>query len=314
MRENNISSVTEFHLLGFPVSNEVAQLLFFIISVVYILTISVNTIIFVIVINDKHLHKPMYVFIAGLSFLEIWYPSVTVPRLLWDLQTKQKSIPLSGCLTQFYFHLSCGATENFCLAVMAYDRFVAICNPLRYLTIMNPSACKKLLMGSWVCGSLVVVPPCLQISNLSFCGHNEIDHYYCDFAPLVKLSCSDISSVEKTVFISACFVILGCFIVILVSYAFIILTIMKFPLHSERQKAFSTCGTQLIVIFIFYGTTIFLFLRSNTGDFLHVNKILSVFPSIVVPFLNPIIYTLRNKEVKVSLKKTFRSIIISPKE
>ncbi|OCT67659.1 hypothetical protein XELAEV_18038960mg [Xenopus laevis] len=201
MKENNKSTVTEFYLLGFSVSDEAAQCLFLFILIVYILTISVNTFILIIVINDQHLHKPMYFFIAGLSFLEIWYPSVTVPRLLWDLKTRQKSISLPVCLTQFYFHLSCGAIENFCLAVMAYDRFVAICNPLRYLTIMNPNTCKKLLMGSWVCGSLVVVAPCLQISKLSFCNHNEIDHYYCDFAPLVKLSCSDISSVEKTVFI-----------------------------------------------------------------------------------------------------------------
>ncbi|XP_018422077.1 PREDICTED: olfactory receptor 5V1-like [Nanorana parkeri] len=214
----NETAVLEFTLLGFSVLGESRFFLFLLIFTIYIVTISANIFIIILVKTDMCLHKPMYFFIGELSFLEIWYPSVTVPRLLWALLTKKDSISFVGCMTQFYFHFSFGAIENFLLAIMAYDRYVAVCIPLRYLLIMNPDVCVKLLLGSWVFGFNVIIIFSLQVFNLPFCFQNKIDHYYCDFAPLVKLSCSETSDVEKLFFATACFVILGCFLVIIVSY------------------------------------------------------------------------------------------------
>ncbi|XP_053330027.1 olfactory receptor 6F1-like [Spea bombifrons] len=277
------------------------------VSIVYVVTIMANVFIIVIVTKEQCLHKAMYIFIGGLSFLEIWYPSVTVPRLLWALLTKCESISLAGCMTQFYFHFTFGATENFLLVVMAYDRYVAICNPLQYVVIMSPKTCYKLLLGSWVLGFLMVIVPCSQISNLPFCGRN-IDHYYCDFAPLLKLSCSDTSNIKKLVFVTACFVILGCLLLIIASYVCIIRTAIHFPSSFGKSKAFSTCASHLIVVSLFYGTTIFMFLRPNSEDFLHLNKVISIVPSVITPLLNPVIYTLRNQEVKVAVIKTLQKI------
>ncbi|XP_073498487.1 olfactory receptor 6F1-like [Phyllobates terribilis] len=310
MRCYNQTTVSEFLLVGFSMLNDAGSYIFILICIIYILSVTANTFIIIIVKSEPRLHKPMYFFIGGLSFLEIWYPSVTVPRLLWALLTKEESISPSGCLTQFFFHFSFGATENFLLTVMAIDRFVAICNPLRYLLIMNQSTCTTLLLGSWICGFIVVVVPCLQISKLSFSLENEIDHYYCDFAPLIKLSCTETSHIQKMVFVSSCFVILGCFLAIIVSYTCIIQATMNFPTSFGRQKTFSTCASHLIVVIIFYATTIFMFVRPTTGDLIHLNKIISVIPSIVTPLLNPIIYTLRNNEVKEAIKKNFQNLTI----
>ncbi|XP_056397346.1 olfactory receptor 6B1-like [Hyla sarda] len=281
--------------------------LYGIILTVYIVTITANVFIIVIVKIEPCLHKPMYFFISGLSFLEIWYPSVTVPRLLWALLMKNKSISTAGCIIQFYFHFSFGVAENFLLAVMAVDRYIAICKPLRYTLIMNPDTCIKLLLASWFLGFISVLVPCIQVSNLSFCSKNEIDHYYCDFAPLVELSCSDTSGVQMVFFIFACFIIFGCFLIISLSYVCIIqTTVISF---ARQRKAFSTCASHLIVVTLFYGTTIFMFIRPTSGHLIHLNKIISVIPSIVTPLLNPIIYTLRNEKVKEAVKKVVQKFL-----
>lgn len=310
----NQSTVSEFLLVGFSALNAAGSYIFVLICIIYILSITVNILIIVIIKSEQRLHKPMYFFIRGLSFLEIWYPSVTVPRLLWAVLTKKESISVAGCLTQFFFHFSFGATENFLLTIMAFDRFVAICNPLHYLLIMDPSTCTSLQLGSWVGGFIVVIIPCLQISKLSFCAGNRIDHYYCDFAPLIRLSCIDTLHIQKMVFASSCFVILGCFLAIIVSYTCIIRETMNFPTSFGRRKTFSTCASHLIVVILFYATTIFMFVRPTTGDFLHLNKIISVIPSIVTPLLNPIIYTLRNNEVKEAVKKNVQVLKIKTRK
>ncbi|KAM5145623.1 olfactory receptor 6F1-like [Mantella aurantiaca] len=305
---SNRTKVSEFFLVGFSLLKEAKLYLFVAIFIVYITSITANVFVIVIIRNERSLHKPMYFLIGALSFLEIWYPSVTVPRLLWALLTEEKSISPSGCFTQFFFHFSFGATENFLLTVMALDRYVAICNPLHYLIIMSPNTCILLLSGSWLCGFMVVAVPCLEITKLSFCGSNIINHYYCDFAPLIKLSCSETSHVEKKVFVSSCFVILGCFLVIIMSYMCIIKTTLNFSVSFWRSRTFSTCASHLIVVAVFYATTIFMFVRPTTGDFLYLNKIISVVPSIITPLLNPIIYTLRNKEVKEAMCKTAKKL------
>ncbi|XP_069800146.1 olfactory receptor 6B1-like [Dendropsophus ebraccatus] len=303
-RPRNETVVTEFLLLGFSLLKETGFCLFIIISIIYLVTVTANMFIVIIVRTERSLHKPMYFFIGGLSFLEIWYPSVTVPRLIWSLKTREQSISPAGCMVQFYFHFSLGATEMFLLTVMAYDRYVAICNPLRYLYVMSTRVCTILITGSWVIGFASILAPCLQISSLSFCGENQIDHYYCDLGPLLKLSCSDTSSVEKLFFCLTLFIIIGCFILIILSYICIIRTTMMLPTAQGRRKAFSTFASHLIVVLLFYGPIIFMFVRPSTGGLLHLNKMVSIVPSIVTPLLNPVIYTLRNQEVIAAMKKT----------
>ncbi|KAM4663400.1 olfactory receptor 6N2-like [Discoglossus pictus] len=306
VRWNNQS---DFLLLGFSFVNGMEMLPFIIILTVYILTITANLFIIIIVRIEPSLHKPMYYFIGAFSFLEICYTAVTVPRLLRSLITKQKTISSAGCLAQFYFHFSLGSVENFSLSIMAYDRYVAICNPLRYSIIMSTKTCNMFLLGSWTGGFLAMTVPCLQLSSLQFCGHNEIDHYYCDFVPLFQISCSETSQIEKLFFVIAYFIIMGCFLLIMVSYVSIIRTTMKISTLSGRHKAFSTCASHLTVVLLFYGSIIFMFLLPKASHSFNLNKIISIFPSIVIPLLNPIIYTLRNHEVKEAVKKTMQKMM-----
>ncbi|XP_063791746.1 olfactory receptor 6C76-like [Pseudophryne corroboree] len=217
---------------------------------------------------------------------------------------------MAGCMAQFYFHFSLGTTESFLLTAMSYDRYVAICNPLHYLISMSNTTCTKLLVGSWAGGFIVIVVLCLQISSLSFCDGNELDHYYCDFAALIRLSCTETSSIEMLFFVASCFVILGCFLLIVISYSYIIRTTMMFPTSSGRRKAFSTCASHLIVVCLFYVTNIIMFVRPTTGDFFHLNKTVSIIPSVVTPLLNPVIYTLRNQEVKEAVKKALQKVAL----
>ncbi|KAG8553255.1 hypothetical protein GDO81_003339 [Engystomops pustulosus] len=289
MKLTNKTTVTEFLLLGFSLSEETEFSLYVFISFIYVVTITANMFIVIIIKSDRHLHKPMYFFIGGLSFLEIWYTSVTIPRLLWSLKTRQKFISPGGCMAQFYFHFSLGATEIFLLTAMAYDRYVAICLPLRYLMIMSPKVCAVLITGSWLGGFSAILVPCLQISSLSFCDGYQIDHYYCDLGPLLSLSCSEKSS---------------CFLLVILSYTCIIRTTMTIPTAHGKRKAFSTFASHLVVVLLFYGPIIFMFVRPRTGGLMHVNKKVSLIPSVVTPLLNPIIYTLRNQEVIRAMKKT----------
>ncbi|KAG8588862.1 hypothetical protein GDO81_006126 [Engystomops pustulosus] len=266
MKLTNKTTVTEFLLLGFSLSEDTEFCLYVFISFIYVVTITAN--MFIVIIIKK-----------------IWYTSVTIPRFLWSLKTKEKFISPGGCMAQFYFHFSLGATEIFLLTAMAYDRYVAICHPLRYLMIMSPKVCAVLITGSWLGGFSATLAPCLQISSLSFCDGNQIDHYYCD---------------------------LGCFLLVILSYTCIIRTTMTIPTAHGKRKAFSTFASHLIVVLLFYGPIIFMFVRPRTGGLMHVNKKVSLIPSVVTPLLNPIIYTLRNQEFCALLPKDasgFRQII-----
>ncbi|KAM5145622.1 olfactory receptor 6B1-like [Mantella aurantiaca] len=309
VKHSNETVITEFLLVGFSILKKTRLGLFIIIFITYVVTMTANVFIIIIVKTERRLHKPMYFFIGGLSFLEIWYPSVTVPRLLWSLKTTKEAISRAGCITQFYFHFSLGATEIFLLTVMAYDRYVAICNPLRYLAIISPKVCTTLILGTWAVGFISMIPPCVQIVNLSFCKEIQIDHYYCDLAPILHLSCSETSSIEKLFFCLSLFIILGCFFLIIISYICIIRTTLMFPTATGRRKMFSTFASHLIVVLLFYGPIIFMFVRPSTGGLMHINKIVSIIPSVVTPLLNPIIYTLRNQEVKNAMKKTVQKCI-----
>ncbi|XP_030042509.1 olfactory receptor 6N1-like [Microcaecilia unicolor] len=304
MDAGNWTRVEEFIFLGFSLSREQKILMFMFVLAAYILTLTGDLIIIVLVRVDVGLHTPMYYFISNLCFLGIGYTSTTLPKMLTDLLADTKSICVLCCFIQFYFFFVFGATEHLLLTVMAADRYMAICNPLRYPAVMSLDVCSRLASGCWVACSLALMVPTVGLSQLSFCGPNRINHFFCDFAPLLKLACSDTAATEIVFRIISWSVIISCVVFIAVSYIFIIFTILKIPSTTGRKKAFSTCAAHFVVVFIYFGTVIFIYLRTDTNDSYYVDKVVSVFYSVVTPLLNPIIYSLRNKEVKEALKRS----------
>ncbi|NWX40870.1 OR6B1 protein, partial [Steatornis caripensis] len=303
MIQENDTYIHEFILLGFPTIIEIQAILFVIFLIVYLLTVLQNIVIITLIRRNHQLHKPMYFFLGHLSFLEAWYISVTVPKLLVNFLVKNKSISFTGCMAQLYFFVALACTECVLLAVMAYDRYVAICNPLRYPVIMEHKVCMQLAMGSWLVGFLTSVLKVIFISQLSFCGPNVINHFYCDIHPLLNLSCTERLVAETVDFVFALLILLIPLSVIIMSYMCIISTILCLPMAQSRKKAFSTCVSHLAVVIIFFSTTLFMYARPRSIRSLDLNKLVSVIYAIVTPMLNPFIYCLRNQEVKDTLWK-----------
>ncbi|XP_062992702.1 olfactory receptor 11L1-like [Elgaria multicarinata webbii] len=299
----NHSTTSEFRLLGFQSLPEWQTLLFIMFLLIYILTITGNVVIIAVVKLEPCLHSPMYSFLQNLSFLEIWYTTTIVPKMLSSLLIDSKTISFNGCMTQLYFFVFFGATECFLLSVMAYDRYLAICDPLHYAVAMNTLFCTRLSVGSWVIGVFTGFLPSLMISRLSFCRSNQVNHFFCDIPPLLKISCSDTSVTEMCIFVLSILVLFTCFLLTLISYAFIILTILKIPSASGRKKSFSTCGSHLAVVVIYYGTMISMYVRPSANVSSELNKVVSIFYTVVTPLLNPVIYSLRNKDFKEALQK-----------
>ncbi|KAM3821100.1 olfactory receptor 6B1-like [Vipera latastei] len=307
MEVNNQTRVQMFILLGFPSVLELQRLLFVVFLCIYILTLVENSMIIILIRTNSHLQKPMYLFLSHLSFLETWYISVTVPKLLINFLATDKSISYAGCLAQLYFFISLGSTECALLAVMAYDRYVAICHPLRYPVIMTSQFCLQLAVGSWFTGFLISMLKVFFISHLIFCGPNVINHFFCDISPLLNLSCTDRTVAEMVDFVFALLILLIPLSVTMGSYAFIIGTILNIPTSQGKRKAFSTCTSHLTVVTIFYSATLFMYARPRRILSFNINKLVSVVYTIVTPMLNPCIYCLRNQDVKEALKKTFCS-------
>ncbi|XP_007955896.1 olfactory receptor 6F1 [Orycteropus afer afer] len=306
MGTDNRTVSQEFLLLGFPGSQALQLSLFMLFLVMYILTVGGNFTILMLVSTSHQLHTPMYFFLSNLSFLEIWYTTAAVPKALAILLGRSQTISFTGCLLQMYLVFSLGCTEYFLLAAMAYDRYLAICYPLHYGTIMSSLLSVQLALGSWVCGFLAISVPTALISGLSFCGPHAINHFFCDIAPWIALSCTSTHAVELVSFVIAFVVILSSCLITLVSYIFIINTILSIPSASGRSKAFSTCSSHLTVVLIWYGSTIFLHVRTSIKDALDLTKAVHVLNTVVTPVLNPFIYTLRNKEVKETLLKKWK--------
>ncbi|XP_075720196.1 olfactory receptor 6M1-like [Rhinoderma darwinii] len=302
----NQSSVTQFFLVGFTISVELQFFLFVIFFAIYLLTVTANIAIISLVHVDNRLHTPMYFFLSQLSFLEIWYTSSIAPKLLTNL-AGWKNISFSGCLSQIYFYFSLGSTEFFLLGVMAIDRYLAICNPLRYQSIMNGQVCVQATVACWSFAFLSVFFLVLLISRLTFCQPAIINHFFCDIPPLLQLSCQDTFLEEIVVFFFACSIILTSLVFTIVSYVFILSTIFKIPSTKGRKKAFSTCASHFTVVTILYGTVIFIYVRPSVYYPMNVNKVMGVFNTVVTPLLNPLIYCLRNKEVKEALRKVLNT-------
>uniref|UniRef100_A0A8C8S859 Olfactory receptor n=1 Tax=Pelusios castaneus TaxID=367368 RepID=A0A8C8S859_9SAUR len=290
-------TMTKFILLGFGSLPDIHILLFLLFLVIYIATVAANTLIVVLVFIDQHLHTPMYIFLGNLSSLETCYASTILPWVLVSLLTGHRTISLCGCITQLYFSGSLACTECYLLAAMSYDRYLAICKPLRYSTLMNTRFCLQLAAGSWLNGFLAITIFVFFVSQLIFCGPNEIDHFYCESTPLIKLSCSDTHLVILLDFVLACSFTLPPFLLTLTSYVRIITTIVKIPSSTGRQKAFSTCSSHLIVVTLFYGTIIIVYL----DPLRNLNKMFSLCYTVLTPLVNPLIYSLRNREVKGAL-------------
>ncbi|XP_066461033.1 olfactory receptor 6N1-like [Eleutherodactylus coqui] len=306
----NSSDVTDFTLLGFHTSTDLKRLMFILILKSYLITLMANILIITVVQTNSQLQVPMYHFLSHFSVLEIGYTTVVIPKMLVGLLADHVTISRYGCLTQFYFVFFSGTVENVLLAVMGYDRYLAICNPLHYSSIMTQSLCCQMAFAAWICGCFIPVMPTIGLAKLDFCGDKRIDHFFCDFGPLVKLSSSDTSVVIWIFFGQSCVLIPTCCLLIIISYTFIISTILNIPSTSGCQKAFSTCASHFTVVSIFYATIIFMYVRPSAANTFRGDKMISVFYSVVTPLLNPIIYSLRNASIKEAMQTMTKKLLI----
>ncbi|XP_010600717.2 olfactory receptor 11G2-like [Loxodonta africana] len=300
---NNSKNITGFILMGFPCPREGQILLFVLFSVVYLMTIVGNSSIICAVRWDQRLHTPMYILLANFSFLEICYVTSTVPNMLANFLSETKVISFSGCFLQFYFFFSLGSTESFFLAVMAFDRYLAICQPLHYPTIMTGCLCTNLVVNCWIFGFLWFLFPIIIISQMAFCGSRIIDHFLCDPGPLLALTCKRAPVMELVFSTLSPLPLIILLLFIMGSYTLVLRAVLRVPSAAGKRKAFSTCGSHLAVVSLFYGSVLVMYgsLSSQKED--GMQKIVTLFYSVMTPLLNPVIYSLRNKDMKRALQK-----------
>ncbi|XP_004695461.1 PREDICTED: olfactory receptor 5V1-like [Condylura cristata] len=304
MAAANHSSVTQFVLIGLSDLPEVRYSLFVVFAVIYQVTLLGNGAILLAIGAEKRLHTPMYYFLANLSLLDIFCPSATVPKMLDNLLTEQDTISFVGCALQLYFLVALAGTEVFLLAVMAYDRYVAICLPLRYPLIVTRARCALLTAGTWVAGFLNSSLHTASTFRLSFCGPNRVNQYYCDIPPVVALACSSTYVAEMQVVVVGGILGVGAYLVTFVSYIYIISTILRIRSAEGKRKAFSTCASHLLVVCLFYGTAIFTYVRPSSSHHSPArDRLISMLYGVITPMLNPVIYSLRNAEVKGALRR-----------
>ncbi|KAM7040634.1 olfactory receptor 1E5-like [Molossus nigricans] len=305
MEGRNQTTVTEFLLLGLLIQSEQKNLSYALFLAMYVTTVLGNLLIIMLILLDSHLHTPMYLFLSNLSFSDLCFSSVTIPKLLQNMQSQVPSIPYSDCLAQMYFFLFFGDLESFLLVAMAYDRYVAICFPLHYTTIMSPRLCLSLVALSWVLTTLPALFHTLLMARLCFCADNVIPHFFCDLSALLRLSCSDTQVNEWVIFITGGLILVIPFLLIIMSYARIVLSILKVPSVRGIRKAFSTCGSHLSVVSLFYGTIIALYLCPSADNSTVKEMVMAVMYTVVTPMLNPFIYSLRNRDMKRALGRVF---------
>ncbi|KAM5171557.1 olfactory receptor 11L1-like [Mantella aurantiaca] len=305
MEPKNLTSITKIHILGFQSPHRLRFLIFFLFLIIYCATICANLLIIILVSYSKSLHSPMYFFLTQLSVSEILLSTDILPNMLHDVLVKDTQISLSGCITQFYFFGVSDGTECLLLAAMCYDRYLAICKPLHYNSAMNIRFCWIIIIICWTSIVLMIMSYTLMISQLKFCGLDIIDHFFCDLDPILQLSCSDITNVQLgSTVLNAFFAVIP-FCIIIVSYVYIIITIFKISSISGRQKVFSTCSSHLTVVCMFYGTLFSVYLVPSKGQSWNISKFLSLLYTVGTPLMNPIIYSLRNKD----LRKAFDLLI-----
>ncbi|XP_025049663.1 olfactory receptor 6B1-like [Alligator sinensis] len=313
IERGNQTIITEFIFLGFGNLPLLRILLFLPFLLIYIVTMARNLLIIVLVVADHYLHTPMYFFLGNLSCLETCYSSTILPKMLSGL-LNNKTISFFGCFLQFYTFGYLACTECVLLSVMSYDRYLAVCDPLHYATAMNSRVCAKLASGSWITGFPALTITVSLMSTLSFCGPNKIDHFFCDLTPLLQLSCTDTHMVHLAMFAFSSLAAFTPFLLTVASYACIIATILRIPSTTGRQKASSTCSSHLIVVAVFFGTIIIVYLIPTVDTWRALNKVLSVFYTVLTPMVNPLIYSLRNREIKEALIRALTQWQVLQKE
>ncbi|XP_066222310.1 olfactory receptor 2A5-like [Saccopteryx leptura] len=299
----NQTWVTEFILLGFPLHPEMQRLLCGLFSLFYALTLLGNGLILGLIWLDSRLHTPMYCFLAHLAVIDMSYASNNVPKMLENLLKKKKTISFVPCIMQTFLYMAFAHTECLILVVMSYDRYVAICHPLRYSVIMSWRACTVLAVTSWACGSLLALVHVVLILRLPFCGPQEINHFFCELLSVLRLACADTRLNQVVILAASVFILLGPLCLVLVSYTLILLAILRIQSEEGRRKAFSTCSSHLCVVGLFFGSAIVMYMTPKSHHPEEQQKILSLFYSLFNPMLNPLIYSLRNTEVKGALKR-----------
>ncbi|XP_070478259.1 olfactory receptor 9S13-like [Equus przewalskii] len=299
----NYSAVTEFILLGFRTPPKIQILLFLVFLLLYVATVVGNISMITVTKMDSRLQMPMYFFLRNLSYLDLCYSTVIAPKTLANFLSNEKKISYSGCAAQFFFFSMFVTTEGFLLAVMAFDRFSAICSPLLYPVHMSQKVCVQLVTGSYICGCINSMIQTSFTFSLHFCGENRLDHFFCDVPALIKISCADTFVNEIVMFILSALIIITTTTVILVSYASILSTVLKIPSTHGRSKTFSTCGSHIAVVSLFYGTVFFMYAQPGAISSPEQSKIIAVLYTLIIPMLNPLIYSLRNRDVKDAVKR-----------
>uniref|UniRef100_A0A8C4PLW2 Olfactory receptor n=1 Tax=Equus asinus asinus TaxID=83772 RepID=A0A8C4PLW2_EQUAS len=294
----NQTEITGFILLGLSDDPQLQVVIFVFLLISYMLSITGNLTIITLTLLDSHLQTPMYFFLRNFSLLEISFTTVSIPKFLGTIISGDKAITFNDCIAQLFFFILLGVTEFYLLAAMSYDRYIAICKPLHYMTIMNRRVCTLLVFSSYLVSFLIIFPALMLLLNLDYCMSNIIDHFTCDYFPLLQLSCSDTKFLEIMGFSCAVFTLMFTLALIFLSYMYIIRTILKIPSTSQRTKAFSTCSSHMIVISISYGSCIFMYIKPSAKDRVSLSKGVAVLNISVAPMLNPFIYSLRNQQVK----------------
>ncbi|XP_037703346.1 olfactory receptor 6C6-like [Choloepus didactylus] len=297
----NQSMEIEFILLGLTEDPPLQIVIFLFFLLNYVLSLMGNFIIILLTLLDPRLKTPMYFFLRNFSFLEISFTTVGIPRFLITILTGDKTISYNSCATQLFFFLLLGVTEFYLLAAMSYDRYVAICKPLHYPIIMNSKVCYQLVLSSWVTGFLIIFPPLVLGLKLNFCASRTIDHFLCDSSPILQISCTDTRVIELMAFVLAVITLVVTLLLVVLSYTYIIKTILKFPSTQQQAKAFSTCSSHMVVVSITYGSCIFMYMKPSAKERVTLTKGVAVLNTSVAPLLNPFIYTLRNQQVKEAL-------------
>ncbi|KAM6154553.1 olfactory receptor 6C6 [Erethizon dorsatum] len=305
-------SIIEFILLGLTDDPHLQIVVFLFLFLNYTLSLVGNLVIILLTLLDPRLKKPMYFFLRNFSFLEIIFTTVCIPRFLVTIVTGDKTISYNSCAAQLFFILLLGVTEFYLLAAMSYDRYVAICKPLHYPIIMNSKVCYQLVLSSWATGFLIIFPPLAMGLKLHFCASNIIDHFMCETSPILQISCTDTHVLEMMSFVLAVVTLVVTLILVILSYSYIIRTILKFPSAQQRTKAFSTCTSHMIVVSMTYGSCIFMYIKPSASERVSVSKGVALLYTSIAPLLNPFIYTLRNHQVKEVFHDVLQKILCFP--
>ncbi|XP_057556013.1 putative olfactory receptor 2B8 [Hippopotamus amphibius kiboko] len=305
MEQKNASSFTGFILLGFSDRPQLEPVLFVVLLIFYTFTLLGNTTIIALSRVDPHLHTPMYFFLSNLSFVDLCYTTSIVPQLLVNLSGADKSVSFGGCVAQLYISLGLGGTECILLGVMAFDRYAAVCRPLHYTVIMHPRLCALMACASWITGFANSLLQTVLIFLLPLCERNKLDHFFCEIPPFLRLACTDITTNEYEIFFVSVIILFIPVTLIMFSYGRIVRAVLRIKSTAGQRKVFGTCGSHLTVVSLFYGSAICVYLQPSSSTSKNQGKFISLFYTIVIPMINPLIYTLRNKDVKGAMKKVF---------